>query len=63
MTFTADTDLLNDFHFFSSCQKSHVSLPVLSLQRLNKFTVELIGESQHKQFLFQVCLGLDKYQF
>ena len=63
MTFTADTDLLNDFHLFSSCQKSHVFLPVLSLQRLNKFTVELIGDSQHKQFLFQVCLGLDKYQF
>ena len=51
------------FIFFHLAKSLMFFLPVLSLQRLNKFTVELIGDSQHKQFLFQVCLGLDKYQF
>lgn len=54
MTFTADTDLLNDFHLsFISPKVSCFFLPAPSLQRLNKFTVELIGDRQHKQFLFQ----------
>ncbi len=47
------------FIFLSSCQRSHVFFPVLSLQILNKFAVELNGDSQRRQFLFRVWL--DKY--